>query len=115
MKVKSIVSAFSSLTTNQLLYFGVAGVPIFLGILPWYSWFVALFSVPIAIVDIWGTIASVMSLWFIGLAIPLVIQLVTMPFFLLMAIFGEIILIPVAPFSPFLFVGGIIGWIYGEI
>ncbi len=97
------------------MYIVFAGGSILLGILPWYSWFIGLFSIPTAIVDLLGTIAAIMSLWYIGLAIPLLFQLVTMPFFLFMALFGEIILIPLVPFSPFLFVGGIIGWIVGEI
>ena len=115
MKVKSISSALSYLTTAQLLYVILAGGSIFLGILPWYSWFIGLFSIPVAILDVVYSAAAISSLYYLAAAIPLVFQLITMPFFLFMAIFGEIILIPLAPFSPFLFVGGIIGWIVGDI
>ncbi len=97
------------------MYIVFAGGSILLGILPWYSWFIGLFSIPTAIFDVWGAGASIASLYYLALAIPLLFQLVTMPFFLFMALFGEIILIPLVPFSPFLFVGGIIGWIVGEI
>ena len=97
------------------MYLLFAGGSILLGILPWYSWFIGLFSIPTAILDFWGAGTAIASLWYLALAIPLLFQLFTMPFFLFMALFGEIILIPLAPFTPFLFVGGIIGWIVGDI
>ena len=115
LKVQSIASAFSYLSTAQLLYIVFAGGSIVLGFLPWYSWFVGLFSIPIAIFDIWAAASSIASLYMLALAIPALFQLYTLPIFLFIAIFGEIFLIPLIPFTPFLFVGGVIGWIIGDI
>ena len=42
------------------------------GFLPWYSWFVMLFSIPIAIFDIWGAGSAISTLYYLALAIPLI-------------------------------------------
>ena len=97
------------------MYVVFAGGSIFLGILPWYSWFIGLFSIPTAILDVLGAATALALIFYVYAVIPLVFQLFTMPFFLFMAVFGEIILISLAPFTPFLFIVGIIGWIVGEI
>ena len=42
-----------------------------LGILPIYCWIVALFSIPIAIIDILGASSAISSLYYLAAAIPL--------------------------------------------
>ena len=86
-----------------------------LGITPWYSWFCLLFSIPIVIVDI--LIMSSLGVGFYTILLipfPFLHMLSTGIFFLL-AVFGEILLIPLAFVSPIFFIGGLIGWIIGDI
>ena len=81
---------------------------IFLGVLPWYTWSVLFLSIPWVIVD-WGLAMFGMLLSIFGLVfvLPAAAQLLTMPLFFFLGIFGEIILIPLAFFSPFLIVSGL--------
>ena len=67
-----------------------------------------LFSIPWAIVD-WGVAMFGMLLSFVGIifVVPAVAQFLTLPIFFLLGIFGEIFLIPLAFFSPFLIVSGL--------
>jgi hypothetical protein len=92
-----------------------AGGPLFLSIVPWLSWFTALFSIPIAIFDLWAGVSLISTLYGLGVGALFLIHIYTIPFFVFLAVFGEIILIPLAIFSPFLFLGGLIGWIYGDL
>ena len=58
-----------------------------------------------------------MLLSFVGLiyVIPAVLQFLTMPLFFLLGIFGEVFLIPLAFFSPFLFFNGAFWWLVGDM
>ena len=52
MKATTFSMAFSQISTWELIALIVGGTLTFLGIMPWYSWFVLFFSFPIAIFDI---------------------------------------------------------------
>ena len=99
---------------NFFLY--TADILFFLGVLPWYTWSVLLFSIPWAIVD-WAVSMFGMLLSFVGLifVVPAVAQLFTMPIFFLLGIFGEIFLIPLAFFSPFFIFSGLAVALIGAI
>ena len=51
----------------------------------------------------------------IGIGAILLLHSATIPISILIAVFGEIILIPSALLSPVLFVGGITAWIIGDL
>ena len=104
----SHLSVGSSLSTMQSLFVYTVDILIFLGVLPWYTWSVLFFSIPWAIVD-WGVAMFGMLLSFVGLVfvLPAAAQLLTMPLFFFLGIFGEIFLIPLAFFSPLLIVSGL--------
>ena len=105
-KTISHLSVGRSDEQNFFLY--TVDILIFLGVLPWYTWSVLLFSIPWAIVD-WGVAMFGMLLSFIGLifVVPAVAQFLTLPIFFLLGIFGEIFLIPLAFFSPFFIFSGL--------
>ena len=64
-------NSFSALTLTQAIYIFIAGPMIISAVLPWYSWFVGLFSIPIFLFDaVVGTF--LMILFFTApLAVPL--------------------------------------------
>ena len=105
-KTISHLSVGRSDEQNFFLY--TVDILIFLGVLPWYTWSVLLFSIPWAIVD-WGVAMFGMLLSFVGLVfvLPAAAQFLTMPFFFFLGIFGEIFLIPLAFFSPFFIFSGL--------
>ena len=65
------------------------------------------FSIPWAIVDFGVAWFGMMIIFGLVLWIPTAAQLLTMPLFFFLGIFGEILLIPLAFFSPFLIVSGL--------
>ena len=75
-----------------------------------------MFSIPYALLD-WAFTMFGMLLSFVGLifVIPAVLQFVTLPLFFLLGIFGEVFLIPLAFFSPFLFFNGVLWWLVGDL
>ena len=104
---KTITHLSVGRSDEQNFFLYTVDILIFLGVLPWYTWSVLFFSIPWAIVD-WGVSMFGMLLSFIGLifVVPAVAQLLTMPIFFFLGIFGEIFLIPLAFFSPFfIFIG----------
>ena len=107
-KTISHLSVGTSLSTIQSLFVYTVDIFIFLGVLPWYTWSVLFFSIPWVIVD-WGLAMFGMLLSIVGLVfvLPAAAQLLTMPLFFFLGIFGEIILIPLAFFSPFLIISGL--------
>ena len=74
-----------------------------------------LFSVPIFLFDFIVGLGSLFSIAGIGLGAILLLHSATIPISILIAVLGEIILIPSALFSPVLFVGGIIAWVIGDL
>ena len=105
-KTVTHLSVGRSDTQNFFLY--TVDILIYFGVLPWYTWSVLFFSIPWVIVD-WGLAMFGMLLSFVGLVfvLPAAAQLLTMPLFFFLGIFGEIILIPLAFFSPLLIVSGL--------
>ena len=102
------LSVGATLSTTQSFFLYTVNILIFLGVLPWYTWSVLLFSIPWAIVD-WGVAMFGMLLSFVGLifVVPAAAQFLTLPIFFLLGIFGEIFLIPLAFFSPLLILSGL--------
>ena len=70
LKVQTIEMAFNYLTTPQKYFILFAGGSMFLGILPWYSWFIGLFSIPVAIFDIFWFLSAFLSYFFMLYTIP---------------------------------------------
>ena len=66
------------------------------------------FSIPWVIVD-WGLamFGMLMSIFGLVFVLPAAARLLTMPLFFFLGIFGEIILIPLAFFSPILIISGL--------
>ena len=86
-----------------------------LGITPWYSWFCLFFSIPIIIVDILIMVALSEGFYIIIMVPFPLIHLISTVISFLLAVFGEIILVPLSLLSPILFIGGLIGWIIGDL
>ncbi len=82
--------------------------------LPFYTWSVLFLAIPWTVLD-WGVAMFGMLLSFVGLiyVIPAFLQFVTMPFYFLLGIFGEIFLIPLSFFSPLLIFGALVLWVIG--
>ena len=75
-----------------------------------------LFSIPWAFFDVATGIIGMLFL-FAGFSysISAVVQFITLPIFFILGVFGEIFLIPLGIFSPFMIIGGIgylVEWIY---
>ena len=68
-----MISSFSYLTVTQAIYIFTAGPMIISAVLPWYSWLVGLFSIPIFLFD--AAVGFFLMIIFITapLAIPLLI------------------------------------------
>ena len=92
-----------------------AGLAILLAFLPWYTWYVSIGGIVVIMVDFMGIFACTASVLYVGLSFFFILQLFTMPFFWSIAFFFEIFLIPLAAFSPFLFLFGLIAWIVGDL
>ena len=97
--------------------FYIFGSSIILGVLPWYTWIISLFSIPVVILDVIlieaAKSSSLEPFYRSFFEFLLWLNLVTIPIFLLIGIFGEIFLIPLGILSPLLFIGSIIGWVVG--
>ena len=75
-----------------------------------------MFSIPYALLD-WAFTMFGMVLSFVGVifVVPAVLQFLTMPLFFLLGLFGEVFLIPLAFFSPLLFLNGVLWWFVGDM
>ena len=71
--LEGMYNSFSKLTVTQAIYIFTAGPMIISAVLPWYSWLVGLFSIPIFLFD--AAVGFFLMIIFITapLAIPLLI------------------------------------------
>ena len=83
-----------------------------LAALPFYCWAVLLFSIPILILDLIFFFSATSSSYFYYFMIAL---LYSIPAAFGMAVFGEVVLIPLALVSPITGMIGTIVWIYGDV
>ena len=87
----------------------------FIGLLPLNSWLEVMFSIPFFIIDIVAISLLVFTVYFIGYSIPFFTHLICSPLFFLMGIFGEIALVPLALFAPFIFLFGLGIWLLSDL
>ena len=103
---------YNALLPNQWSYAWWTLVLIGLAALPFYSWAVLLFSIPILILDLIFFFSATSSSYFYYFMIAL---LYSIPAAFGMAVFGEVVLIPLALVSPITGMIGTIVWVYGDV
>ena len=105
-------SFYNTYLPNQWSYAWWTLVLIGLAALPFYSWAVLLFSIPILILDLIFFFSATSSSSFYYFMIAF---LYSIPAAFGMAVFGEVVLIPLALVSPITGMIGTIVWIYGDV